>query len=280
MKKLIIIGTALIFLLNTSCKKTAESPIINAFGFTTLEEAEKNLGQYAKAFYVVDGSIYTRLENFSANKYYVGIISAWYTGGFNAPRSNGGTYYLDDVEYYFDDAKQMYMVKGLENDDDMSLMGARVKKMYGKQVKSKLIREGKEIFNTSYYVPADFDMVVSNPIMQGSSFYQISEEKGLNLKWKKDDNNKNGVVIHVSWTGDRLDLPLNAQGTAGQLQFATKVEDTGEITLPIDFFSKLPKDAIFSLNVIRGNIEIIEGTDRKQYKVYNQVEEKLSCVLN
>ncbi len=80
MKKLTIICISFLLLLNVSCRKVDEAPAqtINAFGFTTLEEAEKNLGNYAKAFYVVDGSIFTRLENFSANNSSIGIVGAWF----------------------------------------------------------------------------------------------------------------------------------------------------------------------------------------------------------
>ena len=277
MKKLTIICISFLLLLNASCRKVDESPAqtINAFGFTTLEEAEKNLGNYAKAFYVVDGSIYTRLENFSADNYSVGAIAAWYKDKLNQNRPNGGTFYLDDVEHYYDEAKQTYMARGFENDTDNSQMSARVKRMYGKQMEAKLIRDGKEIFKNSYYVPFDFDLVVSNPILPSTSFYQVSKDKGLMLKWRKDEKNKEGVIIYVNWSDDKLDLPPNER----YIQIATKIEDTGEVTLPHSFFAKIPKNAIFSVDIIRGNIEILEGTDKKKYKVYNQVENKLNCVI-
>lgn len=277
MKKLTIICISFLLLLNVSCRKVDEAPAqtINAFGFTTFEEAEKNLGQYAKAFYVVDGSIFTRLENYSANNSSIGIVGAWFKDIFNKDRTNGGTYYLGDVEYYYDEAKQAYMARGFENDTDHSQMSARVKRMYGKQIEAKLIRDGKEIFKNSYYVPFDFDLVVSNPILPSTSFYQVSKDKGLILKWRKDEKNKEGVIIYVQWSDDKLDLPPNER----YIQIATKIEDTGEVTLPHSFFSKIPKNAIFSVDIIRGNIEILEGTDKKQYKVYNQVENKLNCVI-
>lgn len=277
MKKLTIICISFLLLLNASCRKVDESPAqtINAFGFTTLEEAEKNLGNYAKAFYVVDGSIYTRLENFSADNYSVGAIAAWYKDKLNQNRPNGGTFYLDDVEHYYDEAKQTYMARGFENDTDNSQMSARVKRMYGKQMEAKLIRDGKEIFKNSCYVPFDFDLVVSNPILPSTSFYQVSKDKGLMLKWRKDEKNKEGVIIYVNWSDDKLDLPPNER----YIQIATKIEDTGEVTLPHSFFAKIPKNAIFSVDIIRGNIEILEGTDKKKYKVYNQVENKLNCVI-
>ncbi len=194
---------------------------------------------------------------------------------YNKDRTNGGTYYLGDVEYYYDEVKQAYMARGFENDTDNSQMSARVKRMYGKQIEAKLIRDGKEIFKNSYYVPFDFDLVVSNPILPSTSFYQVSKDKGLILKWRKDEKNKEGVIIYVQWSDDKLDLPPNER----YIQIATKIEDTGEVTLPYSFFSKIPKNAIFSVDIIRGNIEILEGTDKKQYKVYNQVENKLNCVI-
>jgi hypothetical protein len=280
MKKIIVILTAFTFLVS-GCRRNIDKPEINAFGFTTIEDAEKNLGNFAKAFYVVDGSIYTRFEQngvgstFSSN----GFVDGWFTGGSGLERTNGGTFTIDNIEYYFDKTANGYVAKGFENDLDHSLMTSAVKKMYGKQVNAKLVREGKEIFSSSYYSPLILNANTSNQILDGSSFHQIDEKNGLNLTWDKDLDNKDGVVIHIFWSGDKLDIPFSAQGTAGNKEFATKIDDTGSINLPYSFFSKLPKNAIFSVNIFRGKIDIITGTDNHAYKVYNLAEHKMKCAI-
>jgi hypothetical protein len=275
--------TLITFIFFTSCRKKEDAVEINAFGFTTFEEAEKQLGKYAKAFYPVNGSIYTRVEQHenadASGSNLFAYAGAWFKSANGLPHSDGGTFFIDDLEMYYDGTDQNYKVKGDESNGAGAEISTAVKAMYGKLVSAKLIRNNQEIFKTTYYTPNLLDLSTNCEKIKQTSFNKISEENGITMKWKKDEKNLNGVVISIVWIGDKLDIPLDMQGTVGQKSFSTKVNDTGECTLPYDFFNKLPDNAIFYLSVIRGNIEIINGTDKKEYKVYNQVESKLTCAL-
>ncbi len=264
-----------------ACKK--EVPEVNLYGFTNYKDAEKALGKYAQALYVVDGSIYTRADEFEANAFSSGktlvYTSAWFSAGHGLGRADGGNFFIDDFEMDFDEVSG-YTMKNIAvgtTDDELS---AKLAKMYGKTVNAKLVKNDKIIFQTSYYTPKLLNAVVPAPKKTDMSLNPVTTKDGITVKWDKDESNKNGVLFHVIWTGDQLNAPLEKQGTAGFKDFALKVDDTGQFTIPRSFFDRLPKDAIFTLNAIRGNIEIIEGTDKKQYKVYNFNESKMNCFLN
>jgi hypothetical protein len=279
MKKKLFVLSSILLLIASSCKKKDESPEINAFGLKTIEEAEAVLGKYAGYFSMVEGSVFTTVSQYNDLPDLSYSTFARFNAVNTASRSNGGVFFLNDLEFYFDESAKSYVVKGLENDTEHKLLKPAVEKMYGTQVNAKLVKDGKEVVNISYYSPKKLNAKTNNEIVPLTSFYEVKQEEGIEISWDRDEKNSNGVVLYVAWTGDKINLSAAEQGTAGFKEFVSKVDDTGKVKMPYSYFKELPAGAIFTIFVMRGNIEIVKGTDAKSYRFYNLSENLLRCVL-
>ena len=258
-----------IFLLISSCTKDVTISSVNVFGFKSMAEARSQLGKYADLFLAADGSVSLESTRFNNTDVEDWDIFARFNPDPFSPRADGGDFFINDNKLAFNQISQTYLLPSPNenlSDKELSLL---LKSNFGKENDVKLIRNNSIIFQTKNYVPNEIKATNLNEFVKfsGSNFLEISRG-GMNLSWNKDNNNKNGIIVYLSWTGDRTDLPVNEQGTSGNKDVAIRFDDTGEATLPSAFFEGLPKKSSFTISLLRSNIEIIEGSDKKKYKFY------------
>lgn len=283
MKKISLIFS-LAILLFYSCAKEEDTHLASGFGFKTPEEAKAALGNYAKVLAIVDGSIYTRTRQYynGTQDVTTGGIDAWFNDDSKS-RSDAGTFTMNNFEFNFDKNTNGYSLKNYKfheanNIEERERLDKEVAQIYGGEINAKLVKGNQNIFNIKYYCPPLIN-ATTNLGFEPRSVFRVVTESGIPLKWNKDDKNTNDVIIHIVWTGDRASLSLDQQGSGGIKERVVRVKDSGEYHLKRDFLNFLPTDAIFSLYVIRGNVDVIKGTDSKEYKIYNQSETQLTCVL-
>jgi len=95
------------------------------------------------------------------------------------------------------------------------------------------------------------------------------------IKWNKDENNSNGVLVVVDWNGNMVlgdDIP-----NTHVCRVAT-FPDTGEALLPETLFEGIPDTAHCDLMILRGNIENIEQ-GQYTYKLVGKTHHQISFIL-
>ena len=278
MKKILVFFVSL-FLLITSCKRDTNDANVSIFGFKNIDEARLKLGKYADLFSAVNGSTYVSSIRYNGTNEGDFEIFARYNEDHLSPRTDGGNYFINSNKMIFDPKLQTYVLLP-NNDLSKKELGNLLKPTFGKENEAKLIKNDSLIFQTKFYVPTE--IVATNldnfPKLSGSDFIKISR-KNMTFHWNRDNNNNNGVVAYLSWTGDRTDIPANEQGTAGKKDAAIKFDDNGLVILPNSFFDDLPVNAAFTISLIRGNVEVLEGSDKKKYKFHTNSWFKIQCTL-
>lgn len=99
--------------------------------------------------------------------------------------------------------------------------------------------------------------------------------KNFVIRWNKDENNQNGVLVVVDWTGSMVlgnDIPDTH--VCRVVQFP----DTGEAQLPETFFDGIPDTAHCDMLILRGNIENIEQ-GQYTYKLVGKTHQQISFIL-
>lgn len=116
------------------------------------------------------------------------------------------------------------------------------------------------------------------------TFPHAETEKDLNplcyykdfiIRWNKDEENKNGVLVAVHWTGSMV---LGNDITGANVCRVANFPDTGEARLPEDFFNGIPDTAYCDLLIFRGNIENIEQ-GQYTYKLVGKTHHLISFIL-
>lgn len=145
-------------------------------------------------------------------------------------------------------------------------------------------------FETEFYVPTK--LTITSPTIASltpnastvgfDAVPQISRYGDLTLNWNADENNENGVAIIINWSGLMIDpewedteeweeLGGMIVNTGGNRKNIVIVDDEGTFTIPEEDFDDIPADALIRIQVIRGNIEILEESS-KEYKIFATTE--------
>lgn len=260
-----------------ACQKEEATPA-NIFGFTNFELAKEKLGKYADIFAESNGSIYFDAISSNNSSEVDWDIFARFNPTFSKDRTNGGIYQIDDIKLVAG-ADGEYSIENKPNLSEVE-QGQLISKFYGKTIGLSLVRDGQEIFKESLYVPEKIQInnFGTDKLLPNTGLYSASR-KGVNLSWNADANNKEGIVAYLVWTGDKIDLAGDQQGKAGFKEVAAKFDDKGKAFLPSEYFTDVPKNAIFTIFTIRGNIVLKEGKDKLLYKMFNKSQHKLSFVM-
>ena len=99
--------------------------------------------------------------------------------------------------------------------------------------------------------------------------------KDFVIRWNKDENNKNDVLVVVDWTGSMV---LGNDISDTHVCRVAKFPDTGEALLPEVFFDGIPDTAYCNLLILRGNIENIEQGSYT-YKLVGKTHHQISFIL-
>ncbi len=99
--------------------------------------------------------------------------------------------------------------------------------------------------------------------------------KDFIIRWNKDEDNKNGVLVVVDWTGSMVlgnDIPDT------HVCRIAEFPDTGEAQLPENLFDGIPDTAYCDLLILRGNIDNVEH-GRYSYKLVGKTHQQISFIL-
>ncbi len=258
-----------------SCKKESTNvSFTQVFGIQDYEKAKKELGMYVNYGTYTDGVAKLAIDNVPNTTQFNGEFFAKYRPEPNQARGDGGTYIVDDL-------KATYKPEGFYTADGItSTEGAVFTKYFGKENRFSLNRENKIIYDKTIYIPSQMKLssFPNTGLIKLTSFYGISRN-AFDFKWNVDTNNKYGIIVVLTWGGDKRNGGLDQGANKNFYYKAAWMPDIGEGNLPTSFFDNVPKDAIFTLEFIRANIEIVTGTDNRSYKIYGISQETKSCSL-
>jgi hypothetical protein len=83
----------------------------------------------------------------------------------------------------------------------------------------------------------------------------------LKIVWNADNDNENGIVVIVEWTGNMY-AHDKVNGTHIR-NVDIILDDDGDEILNNLLFQDIPEDAMATLTLIRGNVDVINyGSDR------------------
>ena len=99
--------------------------------------------------------------------------------------------------------------------------------------------------------------------------------KDFVIKWNGDENNENGVLVVVDWTGSMI---LGNDILDTHVCRVASFPDTGEARLSEEMFEGIPDTAHCDLLILRGNIDNIER-GQYTYKMIGKTHHLISFIL-
>lgn len=99
--------------------------------------------------------------------------------------------------------------------------------------------------------------------------------KDFILRWNKDEENENGVLVLIEWYGNMV-LGNDIEDTF--VRRIVSFPDTGEVRLPEQLFEGIPDTAWCNLTILRGNIENIDY-ENASYKIIGETHQLISFIL-
>jgi hypothetical protein len=277
MKKIII---ALFFLAAiVSCKKDDQNlGFVKIYGIEDYEKAKDELKMYANYGVYTDGVAKLSVDIAPNTDVSVGEVFAKYRPEPDADRTDGGDYMIDDftMDYLPDGFYQL--TGGIQNNS--SALGIELSNKFGKDVNFSLVRDDKKIFDENIYIPLPIKVsdFANNGLVDLTNYYGISRND-FKVNWNEDSNNKNGILVVLTWSGATLNSQLNQLGGGDFHYKAAWFEDKGDGSIPISFFEAVPNGATFTLEFVRAHIEIVTGTDGRSYKIYGISQDTKQCTL-
>lgn len=151
---------------------------------------------------------------------------------------------------------------------------------FGKVVKFSFCNESQTKSSNSntgeaeMYVPKAIEFVFPHAESE-EDLNPLCYYKDFVIRWNKDEDNQNGVLVVVDWTGSMVlgnDIPDTH--VCRVVQFP----DTGEAQLPETIFDGIPDTAYCDLLILRGNIENIEQ-GQYSYKLVGKTHQQISFIL-
>jgi hypothetical protein len=255
----------------SSCanKDTKTTPEVSIFGFRDYESAKGALGKYAEIFQVSEGSMQIDVTKIDNSAFDVDIYARFMDNSLSQ-RSFGGDYFLGDIKLAYQPAG-FYTIVGYESLSDLQLLDM-VDPYFGQNMSFKLVRSGQTIFEDEFYVPQRLK-IENLKVSSGNVFIPI-DRNNFSVKWNADPRNENGLVAYIVWTGNKANESPNDH--FGFKEIGVRFTDNGSVTIPSSSFLDIPKNALFSVFFIRGNIATTSAKDGRRYKVYVLSQDKYS----
>lgn len=253
---IIFLFTSLFFI---ACGK--EDPVnseVQLFGFDNIENAKESLGEYANYGIYTDGSFNIDIE------YGVFQANNTYFARFNDTEHNpidAGVYTLNgkyDFTFQNDVTYEINNMNALDFRSDEV-----IKEMYGKDNSLKLLNGNYEVFSHEFYVPNDLNLQKSSyGEFEFGTIAYASDRRSTELNWNSDSKNETGVLVHMTWDGTIYNESGRPQNGGIVIQNAAVFNDTGNGTLPVEFFEGIPSNAKVALHVYRGTNDIITSDNK------------------
>ena len=239
---------------------TAPSQVapVDAFGFTSVEEARKHLGDYADIFTSADAGLTLRATQYDA--FEDDLTSYRLTGYYRDPvtgkLSDGGLYRIGAYSLGYSEEANGYARISQHADDPLE---TDLAPLYG-EVREVVVERprGTTLVSTPLYVPRKLDAkIVGLGEVEGSTATAIARN-GTTVSFEADDANEHGVVAYALWSGSQLGVSAQEIDPTTRVQRAVLLPDEGSASLPESLFEGMPSGAVVSLWVIRGDIELVE----------------------
>jgi len=117
---------------------------------------------------------------------------------------------------------------------------------------------------------------IENPVVSSEDEeYPLCYYRDFVLEWNRDDDNSNGVMVAVEWTGTMI---FGESHPDAYIRNTGHFDDTGIANLPKELFEGIPDTALCFLTILRGDIDNIV-VDESSYKVYGESHAVLPFIL-
>ncbi len=151
-----------------------------------------------------------------------------------------------------------------------------VLEMFGRNVSfdfpgMELVTKGPNGSGIQLYAPRAVE--ISFPAVQ-SKGYPVCFHKNFVVRWNKDVENENGVLVIIKWSG----TVLFGKDYASSVVHSKQVPDTGTANLEEAMFEGIPDTALCSLYLLRGDIQNVEVA-QMNYQLLAETHDELDFVL-
>ena len=234
---------------------------VDAFGFTSVEEAREHLGDYADVFVAADAGLTLRATQYDAfeddlTDYY---LRGYYRDPVTGRLGDGGDYHIGAFGLvYSQEAGDYIRVSQLADDrheTDLAPLFGEVREVVVERPR------GTTLVSTPLHVPRKLDAKIAGlGQVEGSTATAIARN-GTTVSFEADDANEHGVVAYTLWSGSQLGVSAQEIDPTTRVQRAVLLPDEGSATLPQSLFEGMPEGAVVSLWMIRGDVELVEAND-------------------
>ena len=264
MKKLLSLSLILLI----QCSKDPSSNNAGVYGFDNLEEAKENLGIYALAGELTNGSL-------SLNTDYTGFTDddpqSFFFAKYVEDRFGGQSARIDGGTYSINDSINLEWNGSVYNavDFEPQLSSDFVEELFGKTNKLSLTKDNTVLMSEELYFPSPLD--VTN--YSNEDFLPFSSLIGVNrnnfeLEWNMDEHNPNGLLVYINWSGGKFNDGGISEHNKN-VQNAMTFPDTGNFVCPASMFDNIGKDALVSVLIRRDNAIVVpqKNDESKNIKI-------------
>jgi len=154
-----------------------------------------------------------------------------------------------------------------------------IKEMFGGKVRFDLSAFGSSTKSgganiTELYAPQivriEFPRVTVEEDLNPLCYY-----KNYIVRWNKDEDNANGIIIIVKWNGI---MAFGEDYPSSYIQRLVCVPDTGEAELEELMFDEIPDAAYCSLYVLRGDVDNV-NIDDETYRLLAETHDVVNFIL-
>ena len=140
--------------------------------------------------------------------------------------------------------------------------------------KTPMTRAGETGSSVSLYVPKEIEIL--SPSIEGEEdLLPLCYYDNFRIEWNGDEDNDNGVVLILEWTGDKV---IGVDYTQTNIRRTCVVEDTGSYTFDKNIFDGIPDTAVCHLTILRGDLDVIDYND-ESFKIMAETHEFLTFIL-
>ena len=260
----------LILLISISCGKenNSNNDATMIWGISSQEEAYNLLGDYAH-FIFTEASGLTLRSKLSPREF-ISIPSAYYRTDKQSELADGGSYFIGDVEFVFQEDVALYLPIGYTAPlTDEELTNIMIP-FLGTTQNFRLVRAGNTIFSKNIYIPEQIDVNINLAQHEVTGYYEIDKNSNLDISWNADANNENGVLMIITWTGHVYGTqPQDIEYKYEQKAVLAETDD-GHYSIPSSMFEDVPENALFQIKFVRGSLEKAYIDDTEEgFQVYS-----------
>ena len=195
-----------------------------------------------------------------------------------------GLFSIGDLTFSYNIEKKRYKINGI-SDNSKELAYKLRNDIMGREVLFSVIgTDDIPGYVEKLYIPKSLEEVNLNNSsrIENSDVFKTSR-KNTTIAWEKDKINSNGILISVSFSGNVLNDDLEEvynNDRSNSVKYFAKIDDTGQFTFPVSFFNGMPKNAIVTISVIRGNIHSFAVNENFTFQITGREEFQRFVALN